>query len=208
MRQPFSSTPDRWLPLAVVLITAAVFSTDAAAQKSLIINGSFEEGPRVERFINVQGGATTIKGWVVAGEGIDYIGSLWRASNGAHSIDLDGSARSTMTRPYNQGGIAQTFSTIPGKRYEVTFDLAGNGFGPPKVKPMSVSVAGQETDFTFDLTGKSPSNMGWVTKSVTFTAVSTSTTLEFHSRTVSPNVGWGAVIDNVSVTELSGSAHH
>jgi outer membrane protein OmpA-like peptidoglycan-associated protein len=117
-------------------------------------------------------------------------------------VDLDGSVRSRTSPPYSHGGVAQTFSTTPGTRYLVTFDMAGNAALPPSLKPMRVSAAGQSMEFAFDITGKTFRNMGWLPKSWTFTAREVTTTLEFRSLTVSPQTGYGPAIDNVSVTAL------
>ena len=197
--------PWRFRNLSALVVSVFALAGSSAAQTSLLVNGGFEEGPPVGSFVNVRGGATSIKGWVVTGEGVDYVASLWHASDGRHSIDLDGSARSTKTPPYSQGGIAQTFGTTPGKSYKVTFDLAGNVYGPPRLKPMRVSAAGQQMNFTFDITGKNPRNMGWVSESWVFNAEKDSTTVEFRSLTTSPGTGWGAVIDHVSVSEIDKS---
>jgi choice-of-anchor C domain-containing protein len=167
---------------------------------SLIVNGSFEEGPAVRAFLNLASGDTSIRGWVVTGEGVDYVSSgYWVSSDGARAIDLDGSARSRLTPPHVQGGIAQTFSTAPGTRYRVTFDLAGNPNQLPRVKPLRVSAGGETAEFTFDATGKTGARMGWTPRRWTFTANAASTTLEFRSLTVSPQTGYGAAIDNVAV---------
>jgi len=171
-----------------------------AGPGSLLVNGGFEEGPPAGRFVNLAGGSEAIKGWLVTGEGIDYIGTLWPGSEGVHSIDLDGSVRSRTVAGYVHGGVAQRFATTPGTRYQVTFDLAGNPYAPPKQKLMRVSAADQAQDFSFDVTGKSPAKMGWVPTRWTFTANAASTTLEFRSLTAPGSTGWGAVIDNVTVT--------
>ncbi|MFN0179254.1 MAG: choice-of-anchor C family protein [Gemmatimonadales bacterium] len=168
---------------------------------SLLRNGSFEEGPGIRTFLNLAGGSTALAGWVVTGEGIDLVGAgYWQSSDGTYAIDLDGSVRSRTTPPYARGGIAQTFATTPGRRYRVTFDLAGNPVRGPTKKPMRVSAAGQSTDLLFDGTGKTSRNMGWVPQTWTFTATGDSTTLEFTSLTRSPQTGYGAAIDRVAVT--------
>ena len=192
------------LLLAITLLQGGAAGSRAAPAQtaSLLVNGSFEEGPSAGRFVNVAGGSVVIKGWSVTGEGVDYIGTLWRGSEGVHSIDLDGSVRSSTTPGYVHGGVAQTFATTAGTRYLVTFDLAGNPYAPPKKKPMRVSAAGQSQDFSFDVTGKNPARMGWAPTRWTFTANSASTTLEFSSLTVSRSTGWGAVIDNIVVTAV------
>ena len=186
--------------LCWVCFVIAVSVVNAQGASSLIVNGGFEEGPAVGAFLNLPAGDTSLPGWVVTGEGVDYVGpAYWISSRSARAIDLDGSARSRKTPPYVQGGIAQTFPTTVGTRYRVTFDLAGNPNQLPKVKPLRVSAAGETVDFTFDATGKTGRNMGWTPKSWTFTATSASTTLEFRSLTVSPQTGFGAAIDNVVV---------
>src|SRR2546422_581062 len=49
------------------------------------------------------------------------------------------------------------------------------------IKRMRVTAAGQSQDYSFDITGRSPNNMGWTTHVWSFTAVDQSTTLEFYS---------------------------
>jgi choice-of-anchor C domain-containing protein len=175
----------------------------AQSSGSLIRNGSFEEGPGTRVFVNLVGGSTALPGWVVTGEGVDLVGAgYWSSADGTYAIDLDGSARSRTTPPFAHGGIAQTFATTPGRRYQLTFELAGNPNRPPARKPMRIAAAGQSVEFVFDATGKTGRNMGWVTKTWTFTATGDSTTLEFTSLTQSPQTGYGAAIDRVAVTLL------
>lgn len=182
------------------LLTAVLLAQQPAG---LIRNGGFEEGPGTPMFLNLAGRSTALPGWVVTGEGIDLVGAgYWRSSEGTYAIDLDGSARSRATPPHVRGGIAQTFATLAGKRYRVTFDLAGNPNRGPARKPMRVRAAGDSADFVFDATGKTGQNMGWVPKEWVFTAAADSTTLEFTSLTQSPETGYGAAIDRVAVVLL------
>jgi choice-of-anchor C domain-containing protein len=189
--------------VVAALLVLPVTAPLAQRPASLIRNGSFEEGPGTRAFLNLAGGSTVLPGWVVKGEGVDLVGTgYWQSSDGTYAIDLDGSARSRITPPYARGGIAQAFATKPGKRYRVTFDLAGNPVRGPTKKPMRVSAAGQSTDLLFDGTGKTARKMGWVPQTWTFTAAADSTTLEFTSLTESPLTGFGAAIDRVAVTLL------
>jgi choice-of-anchor C domain-containing protein len=196
---------ERKMRFPVLLLTAVTLVGLASVARtqqpgSLIVNGSFEVGPAVKGFLNLANGDTSVRGWVVTGEGVDYVSTgYWLSSDGPRAIDLDGSARSRLTPPYVQGGIEQTFATTPGTRYLVTFDLAGNPNQLPRVKRMRVSAAGQEAEFTFDTTGKTGARMGWTPQHWTFTANAASTTLEFRSLTVSPQTGYSAAIDNVAV---------
>ncbi|NCS19094.1 MAG: choice-of-anchor C family protein [Microcystis aeruginosa G11-06] len=154
---------------------------------NLIQNGSFETATvNPGSSLQLDAVSTVITGWTVSQGTIDYIGTAWQASEGARSLDLQGLA---------SGGIQQTFNTTIGETYRVTFDLAGN-----PIKEMRVSAGGSSADFSFDITGKSNSNMGWLSKSWDFTANSTTTTLEF---TGLGNSDAGAALDNVSVIALS-----
>lgn len=188
------------LILLAILLGVIVPIGHSQSTASLLINGSFEQGPAVGAFLNLEGGNTSLPGWIVTGEGVDYVSrGYWISSDGTRAIDLDGSARSLKTPPYVQGGIAQTFATKPGMRYRVTFDLAGNPNQLPEVKRVRISAAGQSAELSFNAKGRNGRNMGWQATMWTFTASDATTTLEFKSLTTSPQTGFGAAIDNVSV---------
>jgi len=161
------------------------------SQTSLIMNGSFELADinPGNSYIQLNGGDTRISGWTVIPDNIHYVGTYWNASDGNRSLDLDGATGFA-------GGIQQTFPTTPGTQYLVSFDLAGNPEAGPTIKNMRVSADGQSAVFTFDITGKSNQNMGWITKTWSFTADNSLATLQFVSLTGS---GWGPVLDNVRV---------
>jgi choice-of-anchor C domain-containing protein len=158
---------------------------------NLVLNGSFEQGPAVGSFTTLSYGDGSISGWTVAGNGIDYIGTDWTASNGGRSLDLNST---------DAGSIEQTFLTTPGATYNVSFDLAGNPFQPPTVKTLRVSAGGRSQVFTFDTTGKSPTNMGWISQHFTFKAKWETTTLLFESTTLGTPAG--PALDNVRVTQV------
>ena len=116
-------------------------------------NGSFESGGVVPcNTFNIPAGSTLITGWTVSVGNIDWLGAPvpacgWQASNGIASLDLVGSAAGGI------GGISQTFDTVPGQTYVLSFDLAGNFGAPPVIKPLAVTINGVTTNFTFDTTG-------------------------------------------------------
>jgi len=176
------------------LAVSALIVTPVQAA-NLIQNGSFETAtvnpnPGTS-YITLGVGSTVITGWTVSQATIDYIGTYWQASEGSRNLDLSG---------LNAGGIQQTFNTTVGETYRVTFDLAGNTDYSPTIKEMRVSAGGNSADFSFDITGKSRSNMGWVSKSWGFTATGTTTTLSFLNLVDTP---YGPALDNVSVIALS-----
>jgi len=186
--------------ILIFVAVTFIFGLLTNANANIISNGSFEQGPEPApgAWITLDPGSTDIVGWEVTGDGIDYKGTYWDASDGDKSLDLDDST--------GFGGIKQTFLTTPGVEYIVTFYMAGNpyrGFDDPFIKHMRVSAAGDSADFSFDTTGKSiPSNMGWEERSWQFTADDTSTTIEFY--TLDTFAGeysgnCGPTLDNVSI---------
>ena len=181
--------------LAGILIigaTVTLMTTIPAHATNLVTNGSFETpgSSCVGGFTVLGAGDTSIDGWTVGVNTIDWICTIWEATDGTKSIDLTGTP--------GAGSIYQVISTEAGATYETTFDMAGNPHCDAKLKSMTVSAAGSSEDFTFDTTGKvwpdDAFNMGYVQKSFTFTATSTSTTLEFVSNTPG---SCGPVLDNV-----------
>lgn len=170
-----------------MILALAALALPATANAAPFINGSFETGPSTGVFVGLTAGSTAINGWVVGGAGIDYIGTYWNASNGARSIDLSGNG---------PGSISQTFDTIVGALYNVTFDLAGNGDGGPGQKTATVLASGG-TLGTFSTPSSPKPNLTYTPYTYTFTATGSATTLTFASAT---NTAFGPVLDNVSVT--------
>jgi len=165
-----------------------LFTANSAQSANLIQNGSFETGSDPGSYTPLFTGSTAIDNWTVTRGDIDYIGSLWQASDGVRSLDLNG---------FVPGAIAQTFNTTIGQSYLMTFDLAGNPDGAENIRNITVEAAGQSTNFSFDVTGKTYSNMGWTPQSWQFTANNTQTTLEFRSLT--GDLRNGPALDNVAV---------
>jgi choice-of-anchor C domain-containing protein len=160
--------------------------------QNLLVNGSFEEGPDLmdNPLLTLPKGSTDIKGWEVTRGDIDFIGAYWQAAEGKRSLDMNGLVK---------GGIAQTFKTVKGRRYRVTFSLAGNPDLGGGERKLVVSAAGKSAEYSFDATGKGAQAMGWVTKTWEFIAVASQTTLEFYSLTEG---ACGPALDNVSVMTL------
>ena len=156
---------------------------------NLVSNGSFETGPNPGTgFLTYGNGSTAVNDWTVTGDSIDYIsGSFWDAADGQRSIDLSGN---------NAGGISQSFSTVVGAQYMVTFQLAANTGGGDTYKDVTVSAGGSSQNFTFDSTGHSFTSMGWEENSFTFTATDTTSALTFTSLDANAT---GPALDDVQV---------
>ena len=181
--------------LRVVLTVIAAVTAAGTAGAAPFVNGSFEFGPDPGAYLTLQNGSSAITGWTVTTGNIDYVGTYWVPEDGERSVDLNGSG--TQQGPAQPGGIAQTFDTMIGVPYTVSFWLAGNTDGAPDTKAMTAAATGgPSTSYTFDIAGHSRSDMGWVQHQYNFTASAASTTLEFRSTVSGP---FGPALDNVSV---------
>ena len=163
--------------------------------RNLLVNGSFEEGPEIPKggtSIILENGSTALPGWVVTLGDIEVVdSSYWKTADGKRSLDLNGSV---------PGAISQTFKTRKGQKYRVTFALAGSTPDvEPKEKKFQISAAGKTTEFTFDTTGKTRNDMGWLSKAWEFTAEADKTTLEFVSLTEGDV---GPALDDVVVVAI------
>jgi choice-of-anchor C domain-containing protein len=158
----------------------------------LVTNGSFEDGPDVDNWMQVEKGFTKITGWTVTRAAIDYIGPYWQAGEGKRSLDLHGSP--------GLGGIKQTLTTTMGKTYTVTFKMSSTPHGNPLEKSLWVEAAGKRKKFTFDAKGKTNEDMGWEKQTWEFTATADETELEFYTAEDGDDT-CGPALDDVSVKE-------
>ena len=190
------------MKLCMLLVAAFVVwaAGSSGAQAAAFQNGSFENGPDPGSYSTKGLNDTSIVGWTVFGVSVDYIGTYWTASQGSRSLDLSGSITDAFGNIF--GGIKQTFDTIVGQAYTVTFDLAGNPDSSfdkgVQVSVDSGSFSGSQ-NFTFTQDSHGPSSMGWVTFAYSFVADATSTTLAFLSLN---NSFTGPALDNVSVSAV------
>jgi choice-of-anchor C domain-containing protein len=194
-----------------VIGAAACGLQPCASAANLLINGGFDTyakppstwtAPNYADY-NLAVGNAAITGWTVSRGVIDYTSSsFWIPQNGIASLDLTGS-------PGN-GGIQQSFATIAGNRYEVSFYIAGNPdtwdmqYGTYLAnKTMSVEVAGEKHDYEYNVQTwqNSPFNMKWQHCVFDFTANSTASTLEFYG-TMPITCYAGMGLDNVLVSSV------
>jgi choice-of-anchor C domain-containing protein len=190
-----------------LLLSILFTGTFAKLNAAPFQNGGFEVGPAIPvNFCGACGASyigtffapyTGIPGWSVTAGSIDIIGPPgWTASEGSRSIDLDGLSAAT---------LAQTFDTILGSTYQVSFDLAANFYTGQTIKSLMVNAPGFSQTYTFDSTGRTALNMGWRTESFQFVAAGTSSTLSFASLDIASSA-FGPALDNVRVNGAAGSA--
>jgi len=162
-------------------------------------NGTFLDPSCQSGACDYPAGATAITGWTVSKGNIDIYGSqVWQAPPpGGNSIDLEGCCGGASL----DGGMSQSFSTIAGHSYQVSFYMSGNPQGGYAIKTMKVTAGSYSGTFSYNIQqqGNNDSDMKYVTESFTFTAKSAQTTLNLASIDTQ-QIGWGPVIGGVSVT--------
>ena len=141
---------------------------------------------------------------------------LWNAARlNSNLPDLhasEGSQMITLQCGNTPAVLSQTFDTVPGAKYQLTFDLTalvGKGSGSPTEQALAVrvSAAGQSREFTVDVTaamaGEKPHTLPYTTGTFQFTADSASTTVSFENKVLyTGDQNFGLTLDNVKVEPL------
>lgn len=191
--------------IAGVVGMTVVPHSGGAAPTNLVTDGSFESlTTPTSSFVTVpDGDSTTIPGWTVdtpsvyGGEGgsVDVVSnSYWNAEDGSYSVDLAG----TSGVP---GGLYQDVATTPGVQYSLSYWTAVNGDeAPGNVHSLDVSFDGQVVA-TIQAPGVGRP-LDWVQNTITLTATSTTSRIEFDDVTPSDS-DQGPVLDNVSLTAVT-----
>ncbi|MEA5509379.1 DUF642 domain-containing protein [Crocosphaera sp. UHCC 0190] len=200
----------KYLSLSLIFTGVVVLGLESPGQAAnLINNGSFEDYQSAfapnQSYKTLSAGSTEINDWEVTGGGIKYyLGGGWTGSNSDYVLDLSASGL---------GGIRQTFDTIIGNKYRLTFDLSRNiGINTPPI--LRTSAAGEFQDFAFSPTSPMDfitKNVQWETQIWEFEAKDTTTTLELfmidnqplNGTIVSANTYSGTALDNISIISLS-----
>ncbi len=174
---------------AVALVAATFGGATAANAANILTNGSFEAGIAANPLATVAGGdSTSITGWTVGGAGVDLIGSFWAAQDGTRSLDLASIAN---------GSVSQTFATVAGTVYNVSYWIARNPQGGINPRTGSVSINGGAAPVSFTNATTDTTNMGWINLTTQFTATAATSTITFAS--TNGTDGFGLALDNVSV---------
>lgn len=181
-------------------LVSAMVTCFAAAQAAALTNGSFESAsagntaPTVTQTVSLGVGSTTLDGWTVIGDDIAWIGGAQfglTASQGDKFLDLTNYQDGP---PF--GGVEQTFSTVAGTTYTLSFDLGSSStYITPSAVAASVLVVdvGTQTQ-TFTSTASGANN--WQSYSMTFTAANPSTTIKLLGTTGRDYIG----LDNVALS--------
>lgn len=184
--------------VSLMSLLLLVGTPSPAMADPILLNGSFELGPDIPtQDIDILAGSADIIGWTVFGASVDYLGPPWDVSDGTRAIDLDG-------RDAVFSGVRQTFATIFGQSYVVSFDLSGNPHGGSETKLVRVSVGDFTQDYSHNSSGQTREALQWQSITFSFVASGPASTLSFMSLSSTPS-SFGPVLDNVSVTTPTAS---
>ena len=182
------------LVAASAAMTAGLATSASASGPNLISNGGFESPSVSDPFQTIAAGSD-LGGWTVGGDSVDLIGTYWQAAEGSQSLDLSGN---------QPGSISQTFSTIPGATYHISFAESANPDATPSRQAGAVvtwnDAAVTGSPFSFDSANAASWAMNWQYQSADVTATGSSTTLTFASNT---GDAYGPALDDISVTKTS-----
>lgn len=148
------------------------------------VNGGFESG---------------LTGWTQSGFLSAAASQLYRPSEGSKLVVFNWG----QTTP--NGKLEQTFSTIPGRTYVLSFDLGVLAFRNNEQRlNVSVTGNGQLLSQTLSILGQPNGSTKWEPRSLTFVADSATATLLFHDVSAS-TLDTDLLLDNVRVTSQGGS---
>jgi choice-of-anchor C domain-containing protein len=161
----------------------------AAMAQPLMKNRGFESGTDPGGAAVLTPGSNAIDGWTIVDADVSYVGRKWQHAEGARSVAL-----------LCGGGITQTIETEPDQTYEVRFNMAGDPNAVPSLKTVIVSLGAETRIFTFDTAGRSPTEMGWASRTHVFKASGKTSTLAFRSPKAQCSV---PAVDNIRVDPIA-----
>jgi len=198
----------RVLVIGLGLLAASLGSS---LGRNLIINGGFEfplmPPAAIETYAD---GSTNVPGWVV----LVSHGYASRMTSGYRpfsyvnefSTPFGSTIFDTDNFAYRGNAIAQSFPTVPGRPYRVSFFGSREPWQlrewmPASIVTLEVSVAAVTNLYTSDFNAGLVGGMNWKSYAFTFLATSNISTLTFR-QTTGPYEYDGACLDNVAVSPL------
>jgi len=179
----------------ITAISVIALSSVPALSQNLIANGGFELPGMTAPYSTLFAGDTTgLPSWTVTTGSIDIVRTPYPVSEQSQAIDLVGTGTNT-------GGVSQSFATVAGQDYHLSFDYLNNTDNPNSMLSAIVNVAGGALNksWTVSYSGGTV-NSGYMSFSGYFNAKDVSTLLSFTDQSHVANQG--LFIDNVSVAAV------
>lgn len=193
--------------IAVAAVAATLGMAHAASASELLVNGSFEDVGNAQpqgwggytfgydtgvTGTDMFGGPNALPGWTVNFGNVDVtgLGSPWGpAADGNNSLDING---------WEAGSISQTFNTVAGATYTVSFDYSRNAAGAPDPAIATVTAGGQGVTVIAPNDGSLGSEYNFIWKPVSFTFVGSGAATTLTATAITGTNG-GVFFDNFQV---------
>ena len=174
--------------------TAALMIPMSASAAELILNGGFEN-PSVSNPCCNTVPPDSLSDWTVNSGNVNVVNGTYGSSPFPTNLAFQGSQYLDLVGQGGIGSISQSFATVAGQVYTLSFAFAHNLFAGPLTASASFSVDGLTGSVAHS--GGSTSNLQWAIYTSNFTATGTSAILNFTNLTGGPNEG--IFLDAVSV---------
>jgi choice-of-anchor C domain-containing protein len=171
--------------------------TTTGSSANLIVNGGFETPVIGQSFNTYYAGSTQLAPWEILSGSVDIVRTFWPANEGQNSLDLGG---------YSSGTLEQSFATVPGREYTLSFQYGNHPLNTNASGRINVIGTTTLLDSVLNHSSSTYPNMAWTPYTTTFIADSTTTTLRFTDLT---NSSIGFALDAVSVmsTQTTSTIH-
>lgn len=159
---------------------------------NVVKNGGFEK-PVSQVPVRTVAAPKKIGPWQVTAGSVDVVtGSYWPPAAGSQSLDLAGNA---------PGAIQETLTLPTSGTYKIAFKLAGNpDCGAQTVQIAVVWNGVSVKTFSFDTTGHTDGDLGWVGKSVKVAGAAGAATLGFQNLSAG---SCGATLDAITAKQTA-----
>jgi len=195
IRVTYGRTFVRTCLLSIAILLLAV----SPSRANFIVTGTDQPFAGFTRYFSPPPN-TDITGWTISGSSggnpnnVDLVNNAkYPAFVGTQSLDMEGNVGAS-------GVIFQTFATVPGTVYNLSFAYGNNPYGSGATMNVLVTGAGKLLNQSVSHNTSTLSNMNYQLFSQNFTADSATTTLTFSAIT---NSGYGIALDAVSVNSAS-----
>ena len=174
-----------------LLVIAFIIALSGSAHAALLTNGGFESDVMASgSVLNL----SSLTGWTVQYGNVDLVNAGFAGTivpEGNQVLDLNG---------YGPSAISQTFSTIAGNKYTVSFLYSNNPLaGSPNTFMVNLWDGTGSKASLYNAVLPAISANNWLTANFTFTATSTLSGLTFAG--FSPGAS-GAFLDKVDVSPV------
>ena len=179
----------------ILAATAACLIPGSASAAELLVNGGFE-APSVGDPCCITSPPTPIPGWQ-ATPNVNVVNGTFSSSPSGTNLAYEGLQYLDLVGQGGFGTISQTFNTVVGQMYTLSFAYSHNLFSGTPSASANFTVGGVDLVGSISHSTGSNSDLDWITYSGNFVASNTSTILTFNNRVGGANEG--VFLDAVSV---------